>query len=302
MNPFVMLGPVLLAALLGAVVAALLAHRPSAAAPASGTDRRDGGPGTGVVAGVAGLAGAVGAALLLERTAGIEPGVGLLLAPVAFALTHTGVLALVELTQPGAGSSPAPAAGAGPRGAGAARGPAPAVALHRLLVLAAASTTAVAGTGVVTATADGRSVERSVPAGDTGTALVTAAPYPGAVFAVPALVGTAAVLVCVVLVLRATAARTGRSPVRGASSHRVLRGATAGLLVLAGGLWAQAGLAVQDLADGPGSIALVSAASAVLLLVAVAHALATAAVLCMPAPGMIAAVRPATRSGSAVVW
>ncbi len=321
MNSFVMLGPVLLAGLVGAVVAVLLAHRAGIAAPGlasghPGTGGSGGGPGTGVVAAVAGAIGAVGAAVLLERTPGVAAGVPLVLAPVAFALTHTGVLALVELTRPRAtdgcsapiGATSGPGGAPAPPGTGVARGPAPAVALHRLLVLAAGSTAAVAVTGVLTAAADGRSVVRQISAGGGagGTALLTADPYPGEVFAVPALAGTAAVLAAVVLVLRAVSARTGagagRSPAHLASSHRVLRGATAGLLVLAGVLWAQAGLAVQSLADGPGSIALVSGASAVLLLVAVAHALATAAVLCLPSPGMIAAVRPASHSSSGLAW
>ncbi len=118
----------------------------------------------------------------------------------------------------------------------------------------------VAVLGWTTASADGRSVAGPVtelPDGLGSVGPSVAGPYPGSVFAVPVLVGTAVLLVLVALALRTALARAAvpgdeaaEAVLRAASVHRVLRGAAAGLLVELGGLLGTGCLALRSIAHG----------------------------------------------------
>ncbi|SDG25756.1 hypothetical protein SAMN05660324_2140 [Klenkia brasiliensis] len=245
--------PVALVLLVGLTVGAGLAAtavRRRQLDPAVADARRHG-TGAGGLAVLAGLAAAV-AVGLTDPAARLGSGVSAALTPLAFAAVHTGVLWVGESAWPR------------PRGAVRTasllprRFPAEARRVRRLLVGAAVGLVAVAAAGWATSAPGGRAVAGPVTALPDGLGAVgpsVAGPYPGPVFAVPALAGTAVVLVLVVLALRTALARPAvpgpaEAVLRAASVHRVLRGAAAGLLVELGGLLVVGCLALRSIARG----------------------------------------------------
>ncbi|WP_091560106.1 hypothetical protein [Klenkia taihuensis] len=245
--------PVVLVALVGLTVGAGLVttavrRRQLAAVVADARRHGTGAGGLAVLAGVAAAA-AVG---LTDTAAGLGSGVSAALVPLVFAAVHTGVLWVGE--------------SAWPRQRGAVRTaslvrrrfPAAALRVRRVLVGAATGVVLVAAVGWATAAADGRTLAGPVTVlpdglGPAGPAVV--GPYPGSVFAVPVLAGTAVVLLLVALALRTALVRPAvpgddgaEAVLRAASVHRVLRGAAAGLLVELGALLVVVGGAVRSVA------------------------------------------------------
>lgn len=171
---------------------------------------------------------------------------------------------------------------------------------RRLLRACAAAVVLVSALGWATADDGGRSVTVG-PRGalGAGAASSTAGPYPGGVFAVPALVGALVVVALVVVGLRLVASRPAvdgasgadDAVLRRASAHRLLRGASTGLLAAAGGMLAYGGLALRSAAQpvlgsgpdpgGSSLLATAGAAAAVLGVLAVVGALVVAH---LPAP------------------
>jgi len=178
---------------------------------------------------------------------------------------------------------------------------------RRLLQTSAAAVVVVSALGWATADDGGRSVTVGRPgAQGAGAVAGTAGPYPGGVFAAPALVGAVVVVALVVVGLRLVASRPpvdGASTaddavLRRASAHRLLRGASTGLLATAGGLLAYGGLALRSAAqpvlstapDAGGSplLATAGAVATVLGVLAVVGALVVAH-LPAPRPGPVRA-------------
>ncbi|WP_222264574.1 hypothetical protein [Modestobacter marinus] len=215
-----------------------------------------------------------------------EPASGgreLMLVPLAFGIAHTVVLTVGELTWPRPAGQvrrarlvrrgPLDAAPAGlVRSAGAA------VVLAVLTVVV----------GALVADGDGRGISRS---GELWAR--SSGPFPGWFYGGPALAGLALLVALVGAALWVVATRAAvltaddriEAALRSASAHRVLRGATAAVLLLAGGLLGVAGTAAHSLGSGPTPSPLgpVGAAVAVLGLACVAAGLV---VLCRRAPGV----------------
>lgn len=216
-------------------------------APAVARARRHG-PSASVVALAAGLVAGV-AMVFADAAALVGSGVALALAPLAFGLVHTVVLGAGERLWPR------------PRGVVRTASLIPRHFPSSLRWLrTACSATAVlvvvtCVTGWVTAGPDGRSitvVPQPPPGVDGLVGPTTAGPYPGAVFALPALGGTALMVLLTWLTVRAAMTRpavptdtTSEAVLRAASVHRVLRGSTAALLLLLGGLWFVAGTTLR---------------------------------------------------------
>ncbi|SDP33370.1 hypothetical protein SAMN05660199_03644 [Klenkia soli] len=216
-------------------------------------DARRHGAGAG---GFALLAGSAAAVLvgLADPAAGLGPGVSVALAPLAFAAVHTAVLWVAESAWPRPRGAVRTASLA-PR-----RFPVPARRMRAVLVLSVAGAAGVAVTGMATAAPDGRSIAGAVhvlPDGLGSVGPSAAGPYPGAVYAAPVLVGLVLLVVLVVLAVRTALTRAavpgdGSAEVvlRAASVHRILRGASAGVLVELGGLLAFGSLALRSVAHG----------------------------------------------------
>jgi hypothetical protein len=274
-------GPVLVvlavAATVGVIVAA--ARRAGRSPEATVTTARRHGLTVALLAPVAGL---VAVALLTaagaDATHGFPGNAGdaLTLAPLAYALAHTLVVLIGELTWPRP-------AGAVRRARLAPRG-LTAVAPRRLLRTCLAATAVlvtVLVVGAVLADPDGRRISHR-----DGPYLRGASPWPGWHYGRPVLVELGLLLVVLAgalwVVVNRPAVMTDDDRVeealRRTSAHRVLRGATAGILLTAGGVIAAAGSAA-------GSVHLLPSALGLgVLLLGYAAALAGVVVLCLPAP------------------
>ncbi|NEK59632.1 hypothetical protein GCU56_17380 [Geodermatophilus sabuli] len=240
---------VLLAA---AAVAVGLGRRPPPSPEATVTAaRRHAGLGSAAAVGC-GLAAAlaVGTTRLGDPSAG-SLGVTALLVPIAFGVVHTLVLGAAELTWPRP-EGPVRRARLVRRGLldAAPRW------LLRLAVGATGLVVLTVGVGAGLADPDGRSY--TVAAGPIE---ATASPFPGLLYGRPAVLGLLVLAAAVVAALWVVANRPAvatedaraESALRRASVHRVLRGATATALVVAGGLLAVGGNAAWSVASTTGS-------------------------------------------------
>jgi len=292
--------PLLLTVVTGVVLVVVLAATATRSERLIGTvsAARRHGTASGALAVAVGLAGAW-AAPRAARSLDLASGVGLLAVPFVFALAHTAVVLAGELTWPrprGAVRSAALTARApstvAPRG------------MHRLFRASALLVAVVCALGWLTADPSGRRISSTAVGPDGGPAWGgSSGPYPGSVFAVPALVGLAALVLATELGLRLVASRpavAGADPaaeavLRRASAHRLVRGASAGALATAGGLLVFGGGAVRGLYSGswggvvgqeqlwghePALVAVGTGASALGL----GCGLAALVVLCLPAP------------------
>lgn len=250
MSGVVASAPVAVFLLVGLVVVAVLvgtAARRRDLSPAAGRARRHGLT-TGGVAVTLGVTAAV-AVGLGGSAAPWTPGVSLVLAPLVFGCVHAAVLGLGEHLWPR------------PRGdvrtAVATRRTLPAGSRWLLRALGAVTLLVVVtcAVGWTTAGGDGRSltVALETPVGlDGAVGPSTTGPYPGVVFVLPALIGTASLLLLTALALRAALQRSAvpggqddELTLRHASVHRVLRGSTVALLALLAGLWVVGGAALH---------------------------------------------------------
>lgn len=212
-------------------------------------------------------------------------GTTVLLVPITFALVHTGVLAVGESTWPRP-------AGEVRRARLVRRGLLDAAPPWLVRATAGAVALAVVTVvlGAVLAAPDGRSYTRTFPGNGDGTGLLTAtaSPFPGLFYGGPTVIGllllAAAVLgtLWVVADRPAVATQDDRieAALRRASAHRVLRAATAAVLVDTGGLLAIGGMAMRVSA---GPLLWTGVAVAVLGLVTM---LAGVAVACVRAPAV----------------
>jgi hypothetical protein len=300
MAGLLLLAPVVLALVVGVVLVTVLAATATRDARLLGTvaAARRHGTATGAVAVVL----AVGAAAVqwgAGWASALGSGVAELAVPLTFALVHTAVIAVGEVTWPR------------PRGAVrsaslAVRGPSSVAprGLHRLFRATALLVGVVCTAGWLTADGSGRAISstfRNAAGHQVGGG--TSGPYPGAVFALPAAVGTVAVVLAVELGLRLVASRaavagadTGsEEALRRASAHRLLRGACTGLLATAGGLLLTGGAALRSLYQGSlggvvgqevllGHDGRLVAVGLVAAALGLACGLAALVVLCLPAP------------------
>ena len=211
-------------------------------------DARRHGLSTSVLALGAGLV--AGVAMVFADTAELlGSGVGFALAPLAFGLVHTAVLGVGEQLWPRP-RGVVRRASLVPR-----RFPSSVRWLRNACSAVAGLVVATCVAGWVTAGPDGRSittVPQSPPGMDGLVGPSTSGPYPGFVFALPALIGTALVMLLTGLTVQAAMTRpavpadtTTETVLRSASVHRVLRGSTAALLLLLGGLWFVAGTTLR---------------------------------------------------------
>jgi hypothetical protein len=232
---------------------------------------------------------AAGAAALWVGTTRLDDGgpgslgVTALLVPIAFGVVHTAVLGVAELTWPRPEGTVRRARlerrgllDAAPRW------------LVRTTVAAAATAATTITLGAVLAAPDGRSILVR-----TSSVVATASPFPGLFYGRPAALGlllltavTAGAL-WIVATRPAVATEDERveTALRRASVHRVLRGAAAATLVVAGGLLGAAGSAVWSVSTSTGEQVLAVAG------VGVggggfAALLAGVAVACVRAPGV----------------
>jgi hypothetical protein len=208
-------------------------------------------------------------------------GVTALLVPIAFGVTHTVVLAVGEL------SWPRPE---GPvrRARLVRRGPLDAAPRWLVRVTGGAGLAAVAtiAIGAVLAAPDGRSIAYTSPDGLSESA---ASPFPGLVYGRPAALGLLVLGLAVTGALWIVAQRAAvatdderiEAALRRASAHRVLRGAAATVLVVAGGLLAVGGLAASHVLPG-----LLSVVATCLTFLGGAGMLAGVVVGCIRAPGV----------------
>jgi hypothetical protein len=218
-------------------------------------------------------------------------GVTVLRFPVVFAVTHTVVLAVGELTWP--------------RPSGQLRRAS--LVRRRLLdaaprwLLGLAATTGLVAALVIAVGArlagpDGRSFTwtTGVPL-QAGTISESHSPFAGWFYGRPTAIGLLLVVVAALLALRVVATRPAvatedqriETALRRASAHRVLRATTAALLVDTGGLLLVSGTAVPDIAPRP--LQLLGYGLAV---VGVLGLLAGAVVACLRAPDVPAATPP----------
>ncbi|WP_346620622.1 hypothetical protein [Blastococcus montanus] len=231
----------------------------------------------------------VAAAVVVADTgafAGDRPGgqgITVLLVPVAFAVVHTLVLLLGELTWPRPVGEV--------RHARLARRGTFDTAPRWLLRSAAGAAVgflAVVTVGALAADPDGRSFSylrgTGMGAGDLGQ---TASPFPGWFYGRPAVLGLVVAGVVTLVALHVVATRPAvvtrderiEAALRRASAHRVLRGATAALLVDTGGLLFIAGTAMPDI--GPAAFDWLEGGA---MAIGVLSMLAGAAVAFSPAP------------------
>ena len=244
-----------------------------------------------------------GAAALWIGTARLEDAVGpsslgvtALLVPIAFGVVHTAVLAVAELTWPRP-------EGAVRRARLARRGlldAAPRWLVRTAAVAVAAAVVTLAG-GALLAGPDGRSFVIEGPSYS-----ATASPFAGPAYGRPAALGLLLLAALTVGALWVMANRPAvvtaddriEAALRRASAHRVLRGAVAVTLVVAGGLLAVSGMTarsaamgVAETAEGNGLPVVTAAtllpwAGGALALAGFAALLAAAVVLCVRAPGV----------------
>ena len=209
-------------------------------------------------------------------------GVTILQTPVVYAVVHTLVLAIGELTWPRP-------AGEVRRARLVRRGVLDA-APRRLLqaVTGAAVVAAVTVTaGGLLAGPDGRSFTYTLGDGGEGTRSWSSSPFPGWFYGRPAAIGLLLMLVVALATLWIVATRPAvatrddrvESALRRASAHRVLRAVAAALLLDTGGLVFITGTAVPDAAPGP-----FRALGAALAVVGVGVVLAGALIACLRAP------------------
>jgi hypothetical protein len=230
----------------------------------------------GPVAGVAAVGGLLWGAA--DVGAGFPGTIGdaLVLAPLAYALAHTLVLLIGELAWP----RPAGLV----RRARLVRRRLADIAPRRLLRLWWVGTVVLAGAisaGAVLGAPGGRTIRHQ-----DGPYLRSAGPWPGwhygelLTYELVLLLALVATALWVVINRPAVATEDERieDALRGTSAHRVLRGATAGVLVAAGGLVGAAGNALGSTHALPGPLPVL------LALLGDALLLAGVVVLCLPAP------------------
>jgi hypothetical protein len=280
--------PLLLVFVLTALVGvgmAVVRRSPPSGEPTVADARRHA-AGTSVAAVAAGLLAALAVPFSDGSWGTGEPGSGgreLMLVPLAFGIAHTVVLTVGEL------SWPRPA-GQVRRARLVRRGPLDAAPPR--LVRAAGGGLALAVltvvVGALVADDDGRGISRS---GELWAR--SSGPFPGWFYGGPALAGLVLLAALAGAALWVVATRAAvvtvddriEAALRRASAHRVLRGATASVLLLAGGLLGVAGTTAHTLGSGPTPSLLgpVGVAVAVLGLACVA---AGFVVLCLRAPGV----------------
>ncbi|NEK87409.1 hypothetical protein GCU60_16845 [Blastococcus saxobsidens] len=239
---------------------------------------------TAATARTLGLVAAVGTAVTGAFSDGRAGAAGLtvLLVPVVYAVVHTVVLAVGELTWP------RPAGDV--RRAGLVRRGLLDAAPRRLLrpaVGAAAVAALVLVAGGLLGGPDGRSFTYTVGNGGEGTLSQSASPFPGWFYGLPTAAGLSVVAALAVAALWVVATRPAvvtddariEQALRRASAHRVLQGALAALLFDTGGLLFVSGTAMPDI--GP---AWLGALAVVLMVVGAAMVLASAVAAFLPAP------------------
>ena len=212
-------------------------------------------------------------------------GTTVLLVPITFALVHTVVLAVGESTWPRP-------AGDVRRARLVRRGLLDAAPRWLVRTTAGAIGLAVVTVvlGAVLAAPDGRSYTQTFPSNGDGTGLLaaTASPFPGLLYGGPTAIGLLVLAGAALSTLWVVADRPAvatqddciEAALRRASAHRVLRAATAAILVDTGGLLAIGGMAMRV---SPGPLLWTGVAVAVLGLVTM---LAGVAVACVRAPAV----------------
>ncbi|WP_209313929.1 hypothetical protein [Blastococcus sp. TF02A-35] len=297
--------PLLLVLVLAAAAAAgiaLVRHSPPSRETTVAAARRHASVSAATALVLAGTA-AAGTLVVVNAFPGVLPtpgrnGVGVLLAVFAFGTAHTTVLLLGELTWPRPDGDVRRARlvrrgllDAAPRW------------LLRLALAAFLVGSAVIVLGALLAGPDGRSFGMTSPDGRVGGA---ASPFAGLAYGGPAAVGLAVLAALTVGALRVVAQRPAvvtaddrhEAALRRASAHRVLRGAAATVLVVAGGLLAVSGNAVRSASSGLASTATANDVAAgtaaavlpwvggVLAALGLVGALAGIGVLAVRAPGV----------------
>lgn len=231
------------------------------------------------------LLGAAAAVWVSVRDVGnVAPGaigVTALLVPIAFGVAHTVVLAVGELTWPRP-------EGAVRRARLVRRGPLDAAPrwLVRLTGGALVAAAAVIALGAALAAPDGRSIAHISA---DGLEVAGASPFPGLVYGRPAALGLIVLCLTVAGALWIVAQRAAvateddriEAALRRASVHRVLRGAAATALVVAGGLLAVGGLSASHVLPG-----LAATLATGLTFLGGAGMLAGVVVVCLRAPGV----------------
>ena len=287
--------PWLLTAVLAVVVAgvtAILSRTPPSREPAVADARRHA-LGTSAVAMGAAACAALGCATVcLALLSG--PGVfgrTLLLLPLAAGIAHTVVVALGELTWPR------------PRGDMrharlVRRGPLDAA--PRGLVRLAATTLGVIVVLLVTGALAADHTGRRITVGPLG-AHVPAGPFPGSHYGGPVAAGLLVLVLVTGVALHVVANRAAvatqdprvEAAMRRASTHRVLRGATAAGLVLAAELLFMVGSALRDVGSitGPTTPTVLGVIGLLTVIAAVATAVTAVIVACLRAPTVPADAR-----------
>ncbi|CCG02970.1 hypothetical protein [Blastococcus saxobsidens] len=247
-------GPVAVFVLVGVVVLVVLAAtavRRRQLAPAVADARRYGLSTNGLSVALGGVA---GVAVALGDLAGrLGSGVSIALAPLVFGVVHTAVLGVGEKLWPRPRGA-VRTAGLTPR-----RFPSSVRWLRTIYGSVVLVVVATCAAGWSTAGADGRSFTTTPPSPpglDVVVGPSTTGPYPGDVFALPALIGTGLLVLLTWLTVQAALNRSAvpadeasERTLRGASIHRVLRGSTSALLLLLAGLWFVAGAALHTAAQ-----------------------------------------------------
>jgi len=212
-----------------------------------------------------------------------QHGRGVLLAPVAAGIAHTAVLLLGELTwpRPQGEVRRARLVRRGPLDAGPRW-------LVRLTALTLGSLVVLLTVCLLTSDHTGRRVSVHWAFGS-----AASGPYPGYYYAVPVLVGLAALVGLTALALRAVADRPAvatederaEAALRRASAHRVLRGATAAGLVLLAGLLLAVGASLRSLPHviGAPATAVLTALGPVAVVLGIGIGLLAVVVACIPA-------------------
>lgn len=161
--------------------------------------------------------------------------------------------------------------------------------LVRLAAVTLAALVVILVTGALTADHTGRRIAVALPDGE-----VTARPFPGLHYGGPVAVGLIVLVLVTGVALRVVSDRpavTAEDPrieaaLRRASAHRVLRGATAGGLMLAAGLLLMVGTSLRSLGSitGTAATAGLGAVGGVAVVAAVAAGLTAVVVACLRAP------------------